>query len=137
MEGVLLRSKARWVAEGEKISKYSCNMEKRRYVSKQMVKLIDAKGEEIKEPLDINKEVNIFCSNLYKAKDLEECEIEQLVTEIPKLSEEELRSLEGKITIEEAGTALKNMKHEKKPWYGWFWGRIFQVPLEAAWTICC
>ena len=78
-----------------------------------MIKLIDAKGEEIKEPLDINKEVNNFYSNLYKAKDLKECEIEQLVTEIPKLSEEESRSLEGKIAIEEAGTALKNMKHEK------------------------
>ena len=29
MEGVLLRSKARWVAEGEKIWKYFCNLEKR------------------------------------------------------------------------------------------------------------
>ena len=57
MEGVLLPSKARWVAEGRKISKYFCNLEKRHYVSKQMIKLIDAKGEEIKEPLDINKEV--------------------------------------------------------------------------------
>ena len=57
MEGVLLRSKARWVAEGEKISKYFCNLEKRHYVSKQMIKLIDAKGEEIEEQLDINKEV--------------------------------------------------------------------------------
>ena len=89
IEGVHLPSKARWVAEGEKISKYFCNLEKRHYVSKQMIKLIDAKGEEIKEPLDINKEVNNFYSNLYKAKDLEECEIEQMVTEIPKLSEEE------------------------------------------------
>ena len=65
-----------------------------------MIKLTDAKGEEIKEPLDINKEVNNFYSNLYKAKDIEESEIEQLVMEIPKLSEEESRSLEGKITIE-------------------------------------
>ena len=89
MEGVLLRSKARWVAEGEKISKYFCNLEKRHYVSKQMIKLIDAKGEEIKEQFDINKEVNNLYSNLYKAKELEECEIEQLVTEIPKLFEEE------------------------------------------------
>ena len=56
-----------------------------------MIKLTDAKGEEIKEPLDINKEVNNLYSNLHKAKDLEECEIEQLVTEIPKLSEEESR----------------------------------------------
>ena len=47
MEGVLLRSKAGWVVEGEKISKYFCNLEKRHYVSKQMIKLIDAKGEEI------------------------------------------------------------------------------------------
>ena len=60
MEGVLLRSKARWVAEGEKISKYFCNLEKRHYVRKQMIKLIEAKGEEIKEQFDINKEVNIF-----------------------------------------------------------------------------
>ena len=56
MEGVLLRAKARWVAEGEKISKYLCNLEK----SKQMIKLTDAKGEEIKEPLGLNNEVN-FC----------------------------------------------------------------------------
>ena len=67
---------------------------------------------EIKEPLDINKEVNFFYNTLYKTKDLEECEIEQLVAEIPKLFEEELRS-SGKITIKEAGTALKNMKQEK------------------------
>ena len=44
----------------EKISKYFCNLEKRHYVSKQMIKLIDAKGEEIKEQLDINKEVNFI-----------------------------------------------------------------------------
>ena len=125
------------MAEGEKISKYFCNLEKRHYVSKQMIKLIDAKGEEIKEPLDINKEVNNVYSNLYKARDLEECEIEQLVTEIPKLSEEESRSLQGKITTEDAGTALKNVKHEKSPGTDGFWGRIFQVLLEAAWTICC
>ena len=48
------------MAEGEKISKYFCNLEKRHYVSKQMIKLIDAKGEEIKEQLDINKKLTIF-----------------------------------------------------------------------------
>ena len=91
-----------------------------------MIKLIDAKGEEIKEPFNINKEVNSFYSNLYKAKDLEECEIEQLVTEIPNLSEEESRSLEGKITIEEAGTALTNMKHEKSPGTDGFGAEFFK-----------
>ena len=126
MGDVLLRSKARWVAEGERISKYFCNLEKRQYVSKQMIKLIDAKGEEIKEPLDINKKVNNLYSNLYKAKDLEECEIEQLVTEIPKLIQEESRSLAGKITIVEAGTSLKNMKHEKSPGTDGFGAEFFK-----------
>ena len=51
MEGVLLRSKAKWVAQGEKISKYFFKGEKA-----QMIKLFDAKGEEIKE-LGIDKEV--------------------------------------------------------------------------------
>ena len=36
MEGVLLRSRARWIAEGEKIKKYFCGLEKRNYISKQM-----------------------------------------------------------------------------------------------------
>ena len=38
MEGVLLRSKARWVAEGEKITKYFYSLEKRNFISKQMGK---------------------------------------------------------------------------------------------------
>ena len=63
---------------------------------------------------------------MHKPKNLEECEIEQLVTEIPKLSEEESRSLEGKITIEEAGTALKNMKHEKSPGTDGFGAECFK-----------
>jgi len=39
MEGVLLQSRARWVAERDKITKYFCALEKRNYVSKQMIRL--------------------------------------------------------------------------------------------------
>ena len=53
MEGVLLRSKAKWLAEGEKITEYFCNVEKRNNVSKQMTKLLN-KGVDINDPLDIN-----------------------------------------------------------------------------------
>ena len=45
MEGVILR--ARWIAEGEKITKYFCGLEKSNYVSKQMIKLTLNNGEEI------------------------------------------------------------------------------------------
>ena len=35
--------------------------------------------------------------------------------EIQKLSQEEQTTLEGEITLEEAGIALKNMKNRKSP----------------------
>ena len=34
MEGMLTRSRARWVGEGEKVSKYICNLNKRHYTRK-------------------------------------------------------------------------------------------------------
>ena len=40
MEGVILRSKAQWAAEREKVTKYFCTLEKRHFVSKQMLKLV-------------------------------------------------------------------------------------------------
>ena len=55
MEGVLLRSRARWIAEGEKITKYFCELEKHNYISKQMIKLTANNGEEIHEVKDIIK----------------------------------------------------------------------------------
>ena len=40
MKGVLPRSIARWVGEGEKITKYFCGLEKRNFVRKQINKII-------------------------------------------------------------------------------------------------
>ena len=48
-------------------------------------------------------------------KELEDCEVEHLITGIPKLLQGESRSLEGKITRKEAGIALKSMKNGKSP----------------------
>lgn len=37
IEGIILRSKARWASQGEKINKYFCSVEKRHFISKQMI----------------------------------------------------------------------------------------------------
>ena len=48
MEGVLLlRSRARWISDGEKVSKYFCSVEKRHFASEHMNKLILNQGEEV------------------------------------------------------------------------------------------
>ena len=49
MEGALLRSRARWTAEGEQITKYICGLEKCNYISKEMTRVTLNNGEEIYE----------------------------------------------------------------------------------------
>ena len=55
-----------------------------------------------------------FFNNRYKST------VQIYNSEIPELSEEQQVSLEGEITLEEAGTALKNMKNGKSPGTGSF-----------------
>lgn len=115
MEGVLLRSRARWIADGEKITKYFCGLEKRNYISKQMTKLTLNNGKDIYDSQEIVNEVKTFYEKLYTKRDLEDCDIFDMVTEIPTLNLQEKNSLEGEILLEEASIALKNMKNNKSP----------------------
>ena len=139
MEGVLLRSRARWIAEGEKASNYFCNLEKRHYVSKNMPKLIDQHENTVTNQNDIVKEVQNFYSSLYRDQEVESCEIRDLVNDIPSLSEEEGKELEGEITLEEATCILKNMKNNKSPgtdgfsveFFKMFWKKIGYLVVRA------
>jgi hypothetical protein len=115
MKGVLLRSKARWVADGEKMTKYFCSLEKRNYVSKQMTKLETKDGKVIEDQRDMIDEVKMFYGNLYKERRVDDCEIENVIKHVPKLSSEEQELLDGEITLNEASLALRNMKNGKSP----------------------
>ena len=49
MEGVKIKSKARWINDGEKVAKYFCKMENRNYICKCMKKLRKENGNLITE----------------------------------------------------------------------------------------
>ena len=66
--GILLRSKAQWIEEGEKNTKYFLNLEKRNYEKKHIKKLIDDRGKEITDHDKIIKEEEFFYHNLYTTK---------------------------------------------------------------------
>ena len=57
----------------------------------------------------------MFYERLYSDRQLEDCEILDLVEDIPTLTVQEKTSLEGKITLDEASVALKKMKNNKSP----------------------
>ena len=66
INGIILRTKARWAAQGEKVTKYFCNLEKRHFISKQMFKLINKNGEEIRDTKKMINETKEFYEQLYK-----------------------------------------------------------------------
>ena len=72
MEGVFIRSKATWIQEGEKPTKYFCNLENRNFVSKFMNNLQNNKGEILKTHPEILNETKRHYNNLYKAQETEE-----------------------------------------------------------------
>ena len=66
-DGVILRSKMRWIEHGEKPTKYFFNMERRNYTKKTITDLTVAGGATISNDDDILEEIRGFYENLYKS----------------------------------------------------------------------
>jgi hypothetical protein len=121
MKGKLVRSRAQWVDEGEKPTKYFCGLESKNYTSKIIPKVEKDNGEIVTDQKEILKEVQYFYENLYKNKDEDKgCSLKDIVeglkgASIRKLTEEEKDNLEGEIGSFEAGEILKKMKNNKSP----------------------
>jgi len=144
MEGVLTRSRARWVGEGEKVSKYFCNLEKRHYTSKIIRKIEKKDGTFVTEQDDIVKETKSFYESLYMQEDqINDVNLEDLIQEheenIPKLTEKQRNDLEGLISKEEVLSTLKRMKNGTSPgsdgftveFYKFFWNDLGSFLVRA------
>ena len=117
MEGVKIRSTAKWVSEGEKMTKYFCNMESRNFTSKCMNSLITDNGIMLKEQSELLTETMLFYKGLYSKRDTVEVDLNTLLGSysIPKLNESEKIKLEGKISYEEIFFALKSLQTIRAP----------------------
>ena len=87
LRGTLIRSRAKWIDQGKKTSKYFCNLENINFVSKRMTSLIDSEGNEVTDFDKVNNEVLQFYQKLYNSKegDLNV----RLKADTPKLTDEE------------------------------------------------
>jgi len=139
LKGSFMRSKALWIEQGEKPTKYFCNLEKRNFVNKQISRIEKANGTQATTQEEIMNEVRSFYENLYKSK---ENELDVTIRDdlpIRKLSMNESNALEGKITQNELNLALKNMKNNKSPgsdgftveFYKTFWSEIGSFLLRS------
>ena len=141
MEGVKLRSKAKWIDEGEKVTQYFCNLENRNFISKCMPTLISNTGETLNEQDRILLETKNFYQNLYTEKPTEKNNLKRLLGKwnIPILSNDKQKSLEGKISYEELLLTLKRAKNNNSPgsdgftaeFYKFFWSDIGHFLLRS------
>ena len=128
LESLKIRSRAKWIDEGEKATKYFCNLENRNYVSKNMPHLWKSDGTKTVDEKDIITEKKSFYENLYKERPINDINIEETLNfaDIPKLSEFEWKELEGMINKEEILASLKNMKNNKSPGSDGFTAEFFK-----------
>ena len=120
IEGIIMRAKAKWNLEGEKNTRYFCNLEKRHYQEKVISKLIDNEGNEIKESKQILNEQKLYYQKLYTSHNpTTDQELDKLFFDKQNdfyiLSNEEADSIENEITPEECYRILKDMKANKSP----------------------
>ena len=69
MEGLIIRTEANWIENGEKPSKYFCSLEKRNFVNKNIVKVVNDKNESVTNQEEILNEIKLFYQVLYKNND--------------------------------------------------------------------
>ena len=71
VDGMILRSRSRWIQDGEKASKYFCNLEKRNFVQKCMNVLEREDGTVINDKDEILNETCQFYEKLYASREAE------------------------------------------------------------------
>jgi hypothetical protein len=137
VDGIITRAKARWHLEGEKNSKYFCNLENRHYQEKAISQLIDSDRCELNEIKNILKEQKAYYENLYKSKysnitreNLDLFFAEDVTVQI--LTNDQTMDLESEISEAECVAAMKkiNLKNLQVqtvlPWNFiiFFWNEI-------------
>ena len=128
MEGVKTRSRVRWISDGEKVTKYFCNLEKRNFVSKCMNSLKKNNGETINDQPEILNETMQFYKTLYSKKDRNSMDVEALLSNynVPRLNELDKNKLEGPITYPELLYCLKKTSNNTSPGFDGFTYEFFK-----------
>lgn len=140
-KGAFIRSRARWVEEGENNTSYFYNLEKQRQLKKQITKL-SVNIFFYEDPSDINREIHTFHSILYESKH-SESDCVTLFDNIRGLNKncdiDFKQFMEEDLKMEELDAAVVTMSSGKSPgmdgltaeFYSFFWVDIRHLLYET------
>ena len=139
-KGAQIRSRVKWVEEGERNTKYFCNLEKSRGKRKIITSLIKDSSVVLTEQNDIIEEQVSFYKNMYSKKALAENVIESTDKFIeketfPRLDENDVTLCEGLVSLNETTAALKKLNNGSAPgsdgitieFVKFFWSKLSNV----------
>ena len=116
--GAIIRSKTKWYEEGEKNTRYFLNMEKRNYNKKVIKRLRLQNGTLITDMEEILFEQRKLYRKLYSTnKNKNSITLKEFMNDkkLPKLNEEDKKSIEHKITEQEICSMIKTFANDKSP----------------------
>ncbi len=141
IKGQIMRSRARWIAQGERNTKYFYGLEKRNYSNQSITQLQREDGKIIEKPEEILNEIFGYFNNQFSFSptDLNAEECERLFQELPQITKRENKDLGEPITTEECEIAMKQMVEGKSPgedgipveFYKTFWSLIKEDLMRA------
>lgn len=113
--GLITRSRIRWLEEGERSSKYFCNLENRAWQRKNITKLKDNQGILITNSNNILKNIHDFYAQLYSTPDVNSIPVDDSVLNnavfdnitVPQLSEDDKQNFETPFSRNEIYEAVK------------------------------
>ena len=114
-------TRAKWRVEGERCSRYFCNLEKRNFVEKTIPNLTLDDGRVIEDIKLILSEQKEYYKNLYYSKqtmiiqDNIEIFFDNDNPFLTKLTEDKMVGMEGELTVPECLIVLKNVSNGKSP----------------------
>lgn len=117
VRGIIIRSRARWSEKGEKNTKYVLNLEKRNKSFNSIKQLILDNNTKVESTEDILETIKNFYKGLYtKDDDIQSDTVfNNLDISHSKLSEDQSKSCEGLLTLEECSCSLFSMSLNKSP----------------------
>lgn len=140
-KGAYVRSRAKWLEEGEKNSSYFINLEKRRQEKNSINSLIVNQVEQLNHNL-IVKEVFKFYSNLYSSSFSSvnsNSFFQMLKNNIPSIDSVFKELCDSDLTLQELDAAIKQSRPGKSPgpdglttdFYNFFWDDLKYLLFEA------
>ena len=116
IEGVKTRSRARWIEEGEKPTRYFFRLEQERIEKNRVISMYDSNGNEVTSRADLDRVHVEFYTQLFSEEPVDMACQQHLFFQLnTKLTLVESSSCDGPISLEELAESVKSLSLNKSP----------------------